>query len=176
MTPWFLYTRTCDASRPEQTLLSLCSVLRRDQAQMRPGSGGRDPAARRPGQQSFPYEEGLGDLLDGLPLLPHGDRQGGQADRAAAEELQQRAEDGTVQPIESAGVNLVHLEGGRGDLPVDRSFRLDLGVVADPAQQPVGDTGVPRERPAISAAPSTSISTSRRRAERWMTRSSSAGA
>lgn len=101
MAPWFLYGRTCDASRPEQALLSLSSLLRRDQSQMGPGRRGGDAAARSPGQQSFPYEKRLGDLLDGLPLLPDRDRQRGQAHRAAAEELQQGAEDGTVQPIES---------------------------------------------------------------------------
>lgn len=133
-------------------------------------------APRRPGQQPFPYQEGLGDLLDRFALLAHGYREGGQPDGAAAEEFQQGAEHRPVQPVETSGIDLVDPEGHGGDGAVDPPVRLDLGVVPDAPQQPVGDTGVPRERPAISAAPSVSIATSRRRAERWMTRSSSVGA
>src|SRR5690606_8177423 len=42
---------------------------------------------------------------------------------------------------QAPGVHLVHLEGRRGDLPVDPAVRLDLRVVADAAQQAVGDAG-----------------------------------
>jgi hypothetical protein len=77
---------------------------------MRPRGGGGDASARGAGQQPLPYEEGLGDLLDGLALLPHGDRERGQADRAAAEQLEQRFEDTAVEPVEAAPVDLVDLE------------------------------------------------------------------
>lgn len=127
------------------------------------------------GQQTFAYEEGLGDLFHGLALLPHRDRERGEADRPAAEQLEQGLQDTAVEPVETAAVDLVHLEGRPGDVPGDEAVGLDLRVVPDAAQQAVGDTGVPRERPAISAAPAGSISTSRRLAERWMTRSSSMG-
>lgn len=142
---------------------------------MRPGRGGGDPPTRGTGQQAFAYEEGFGDLLDRLALLSHGDRESGEADGAAAEELDQRFEDGAVEPVEATAVHLVDAEGHPGDVTGDVPVGLDLRVVTDPTQQSVGDTGVPRERPAISAAPWASISTSRRFAERWMTRSSSAG-
>lgn len=142
---------------------------------MRPRGRGGDASARGTGQQSLPYEEGFGDLLDGLALLPHGDGERGQADRSPAEQLEQRFEDTAVEPVEAAAVDLVDLEGGSGDVLGDEAVGLDLRVVPYAAQQPVGDAGVPRERPAISAAPAGSISTSRRFAERWMTRSSSVG-
>lgn len=176
MAPGFPCWPTRPVSRPEQALLSLCAVLRRNEAEVGPRRGGRDPAPRGPGEQPFPYEERLGDLLDRLALLPHGHREGGEPDGAPAEELEQGAEHRPVQPVESPGVDLVHPQGGGGDVPVDPPLGLDLGVVADTAQQAVGDAGVPRERPAISAAPAVSMATSSSPAERWMTRSSSVGA
>src|SRR5690242_17003603 len=108
---------------------------------MGPCGRGRHPAARCTGEQSLPYEEGLGDLLDGLALLPHRDRERGQTDRAAAEQLEQGLQDTAVEPVEAAGVDLVDLERGRGDLARDDPVRLDLRVVPDAAQQTVGDTG-----------------------------------
>src|SRR3954447_20492755 len=58
---------------------------RRSQAEMTPGRRGGDPATGRAGQQPRADEERLGDRLDGLGLLGHRDRQGGQPHRAAAE-------------------------------------------------------------------------------------------
>lgn len=142
---------------------------------MCPCGGSGDPSAGRAGEETLADEEGFGHLLDGLALLPHRDREGGQADRAAAEELEQGLQDSAVEAVEATGVDLVDLERCRGDVACDDSVGPDLGVVPDPAQQPVGDTGRAAERPAISAAPSEPISTSSRLAERWMTRSSSAG-
>ncbi len=57
--------------------------------------------------------KGFGDLLHGLPLLPHRDGERGQADRSAAEQLQQGFQDGAVEPVEAARVDLVHREGRR---------------------------------------------------------------
>ncbi len=142
---------------------------------MRPGRGRRHPSPRGTGEQTLPDQEGLGHLLHGLTLLPHRDGERGQADRAAAEQFQQRLQHRAVQPVQAPGVHLVHREGRGGDVLGDPAVRLDLRVVPDAAQQAVGDAGVPRERPAISAAPSASISTSSRLAERWTTRSSSPG-
>lgn len=142
---------------------------------MRPcGRSGHAPAWGA-GEQALPYEEGFGDLFHCLTLLPHGYGERGQADRSAAEQLEQGLQHAPVEAVQAPGVDLVDGEGGRGDLLGDQAIGLDLGVVADPAQQAVGDAGVPRERPAISAAPVASISTSSRPAERWITRSSSAG-
>ena len=106
---------------------------------MLPGGGGGDPAARRPGQEALPDQERLGDLLDGLALLTDRDRQRGEADRAAAEPPAQRVEHGPVEPVEAELVDLVELERGVRDLEGDDAVGADLGVVADPAQQPVGD-------------------------------------
>lgn len=99
-----------------------------------PGRGG-------PGQESLPYQEGLRHLLDRLALLPHGHRERRQTHRAAAEEPQQRLEHRAVEAVESAGVHLVHPQGGGSHLPGDQAVHLDLGIVTDAAQQPVGDTG-----------------------------------
>lgn len=107
---------------------------------MSPGGRGGDASAGCTGQQPLAYEEGFGHLLDGLPLLPHGHGERGEADGPAAEELEEGFEDTTVEAVEAAAVHFVHREGGPGDVLVDDAVGLDLGVVADPAQQTVGDT------------------------------------
>src|SRR5882757_5914901 len=91
----------------------------------------RHPATGSTGEQSLPYEERLGDLLHGLTLLPHRDRECGQADRTAAEELEQGFEHSTVQAVEAARIHLVHGESRRGDVLRDEAVGLDLRVVAD---------------------------------------------
>ncbi|GAA3155408.1 hypothetical protein GCM10017687_86770 [Streptomyces echinatus] len=108
---------------------------------MRPCRGRGHPAARGTGEQALPDQERLGDLLHGLPLLPHRDGEGGQADRSAAEQLQQRLQDRAVEAVEAAGVDLVDGEGGGRDLAGDHPVGLDLRIVADAAQQTVGDAG-----------------------------------
>lgn len=100
-----------------------------------------DPSARGAREQALADEEGFGDLLDGLALLPHRDGERGQADRPAAEQLEQGLQDSAVQPVEAARVDLVDLERGGRDVAGDDPVGLDLGVVADPAQQAVGDPG-----------------------------------
>ena len=57
------------------------------------------------------------------------------------------------------------LERGARAIGVDASAAMHLHVVAHAPEQAIRDTRVPRERPAISAAPSSSISISRIRAE-----------
>ena len=72
-------------------------------------------------------------------LLGDRDRQGREADRAAAELGRDGVEQGAVAAVEPAGVDLEHLQRGGGDVGVDRPGSLHLGEVADPLQQPVGD-------------------------------------
>jgi len=57
-------------------------------------------------------------------------------------------------------------EGDARDFQVDVPFALDHCEIAHAAQQGIGDGGVPRERRATSWAASSSIETSRMRAER----------
>ena len=88
---------------------------RRHQAEMPPARSGGDPAARRADDEAGPEQERFGDFFDRLGLLADRDRHRGKPDRAAAEPLDQRFEDGAVEPIEAERVDLVDRQRGRGD-------------------------------------------------------------
>src|SRR4051812_31917265 len=129
-------------SRLEQAALTAPgAALRRGEAQMLPGRGGPDAAPGRAGQQALAHQKRLGDLFHPLTLLPPPDRQGRQAPPAAPPQPEQGAEHRRAQPVQPPAVHVVDRQGARGDLPGDDAVRLDLGVVAHPAQQPVRDTG-----------------------------------
>ena len=74
-------------------------------------------------------------------LLADGHRQRGDTHRPAAEAATQGVEDGPVEPVEAQVVDVVEGQRPGRDLPGDDAVGLDLGVVADPPQQPVGDPG-----------------------------------
>jgi len=81
-----------------------------------PRGAGRDATSRRTGEEAVAHQEGLGDLLHGLALLPHGDRERGDADRAAAEAAAQGVEHRPVEPVETQRVHLVEVERTMGDV------------------------------------------------------------
>ena len=108
---------------------------------MVPGGGRRDAAARRAGEQAGADQERLGDLLDGLALLADRDGEGRDADRSPAEAAAQHVEHGPVEAVEAGLVDLEQLERGLRHRQGQHAVGADLGVVADPAQQPVGDAG-----------------------------------
>ncbi len=110
------------------------------------GRGG-DPPAGGPGQQTRTDQERLGDLLDRVGFLPHSDRQSRQAHRTAAEAAHQRLQHGPVEPVQAERVYIIDAQGGPGDLARDDSVRPHLGVVTNPAQQPVGDPRRPTRPP-----------------------------
>ena len=56
-----------------------------------------------------------------------------------AEAAAQDVEHGAVEPVQAELVDLVELQRRPGDLQGHHAVGADLGVVADPAQQPVGD-------------------------------------
>src|SRR5664280_3302242 len=72
---------------------------------------GGDTSPRRPHEEALTYQERFGDLLDGLGLLPHGDRQRAQAHRSTAELAADCLQHAPVQPVETELVNLVQLQG-----------------------------------------------------------------
>ena len=122
--------------------------------------GGRhgDAAAGRAGEQALLDEERLVHVLDRLGLLADADRQRRQPDRAAAELLAERAEDRPVDLVEPAVVDAEHLQARRGP--------SSASIVPSPRTSAKSRTrrssrlamrGVPRERRAISHAPSASI-------------------
>ncbi len=108
---------------------------------MLPGGRRRDAATRSAGQETEADEEGLGELFDGFALFADGHGERLDADRSPAEALAQSSKDGPVEAVESECVDFIQVERGVGRRLVDDALGSDLGEVADPSQQPVGDTG-----------------------------------
>ncbi len=105
-------------------------------------SGVCHPAPRRAGAPCRrAHQEGLANLLDRGRFFTHRHRQGRHADRTTAETAGKRREHGAVQAVETEFVDVVDLHRGLGDVAGDHAVCADLGVVPDPAQQPVGDAG-----------------------------------
>src|SRR4051812_565105 len=130
-----------EAALSEKTGWALRRCGRRGEAEVGPRRWGRHPAARGTEEQSLADEERFVHVLDGLGRLADRDGEGGEADRSPAEARAERAEHRPVDLVETA---LVHAEGGEpglGGVVVDGTVAPHLGVVAHPAQQPVGDAG-----------------------------------
>ena len=126
-----------------------------ERAEVLVGGRHRDPAARRADQQALLDEERLVDVLDRLGLLADGDRQRRQPDRTAAELLAQRAEDARGRPCPA--------RGRRRRTRASPSRAVAASTVPSPRTSAKSRTrrssrlamrGVPRERRAISHAPS----------------------
>ena len=99
----------------------------------------RDAPAWRAGEHPLLDQERLVHVLDRLGLLADADRQRRQADRAAAELAAQGVEDGAVDLVEAELVDPEQRQPGARDVGRDVAVAADLGEVADPAQQAVGD-------------------------------------
>ena len=108
------------------------------------GEVGGDPALRRPVDEPEAQQERLVDVLDRLGLLGQDRGQRGHADRPGRELLDDRGEQLAVGRVEALVVDLhrAHRRGRRR--LVDVAVAVDLGVVADPLEQPVDD---PRRAP-----------------------------
>ena len=100
---------------------------------------GGHPPARGPRDHAGPHQERLAHLLDGGGFFADGDRQRGHPDRSATEAAGQRGQHRPVEPVQAQFVDVVDRQGGLGDIPGDDAVGAHLGVVTDPAQQPVGD-------------------------------------
>ena len=114
------------------------------------------PAARRADQQPLAHEERLGDRLDGLGLLAHGDGEGGQPDRSPAEAAAQRVEHGAVEPVEARARRRRRAPARPGPRPVTTPSPRTWAQSRTRRSSRLAMRGVPRDRPAISAAPSAS--------------------
>src|SRR5947209_5501004 len=103
------------------------------------GGGRRDAAARGALDQAALEEVRLVDFFDRVRLLGDRDRERREADGAAAELLRDREQDVAVEPVERGRVDLEQLERAACDGAADAAVAVDLGVVADPSQEAVGD-------------------------------------
>ena len=105
------------------------------------GQGGDFASAGSAFQESFFDQVGLVDLLDRAGIFAEGCGDGGQSDGASVEFLDDGVENLVVDLVEAIAVDVEGFEGIAGDVDVDVARPLDLGEVADAAQQGVGDSG-----------------------------------
>jgi hypothetical protein len=137
------------------------------------GEAGGDAAAGGAVEEADLDEEGFVDLFEGVLLFGERGGQRVEADRAAVVFLDDGAEQAAVELVEAVGVDLEHFEGG---LAVGRSMWPAARTWAKSRtrrSRRLAMRGVPRERMAISAAPSWSMGTPRTSAERSTTKRSS---
>ena len=130
------------------------------------GEEGRFAATGGAFDEAFLDEVGFIDILDRTGVFAHGCCDRIEADRSATELIDDGKQQFVIDLIETEGINIESFEGVLGDLEVDGTVTLDLCEVTYATQESVGNTGVPRERRAISPAASSLISTFSRRAER----------
>ena len=107
---------------------------------MTPGGSSRNSAALGAHQEALPNQKRLGNLLNGFPLLSHRDSQRGQTHRATPESAAYRIEYGAIQPIQTQLVHLIEFQRVLGEPSSYPAVCPHLGVVADPAEQSVGDS------------------------------------
>src|SRR5579884_1831169 len=127
----------CTAS--EEQVLRGAAPPRRMQAEILEGALGSHTAARRTVDEAELDQVWLVDFFNGGRLLVDRRRDGVDAYGPAAVFLQQRGHDLLVDFVEAEAVDFEHVQRGDGHLPIDVPVGTDLGVIADPTQQPVGD-------------------------------------
>src|SRR2546422_8720493 len=89
---WYAWEQ-CSARASDEALEGL------PEPQMLVGGQRCQPAPRRPLDEAFPEEKRLVDVLDGVRLLPHGHRQGGQPHRPAPKPPRERRPTAPVRPV-----------------------------------------------------------------------------
>ena len=108
------------------------------------GLGRGHPAAGGAVEQAGREQERLVDVLDGVGLLGHRDRERVEADRAAGERDAECLEDRAVDLVEPEFVDFEEDEGVTSDAMCDSAVGSNLGVVANALEEPIGD---PRRAP-----------------------------
>src|ERR1700690_3590897 len=98
------------------------------------GETGGDAAAGGAVEEADLDKEGFVDLFGG-------GGEGVEADRATVVFFDDGAKQAAVELVEAVGVDFEQLEGGDGRGAVDLAGGANLGIVADAAQEAVGDAG-----------------------------------
>ena len=138
------------------------------------GEAGGDAAAGGAVEEADLDEEGFVDLFEGVLLLGEGGGEGVEADWAAVVLLYDGAQEAAVELVEAVGIDLEQRESGLGGGAVDVPWARTSAKSRTRRRRRLAMRGVPRERMAISAAPSWSMGTPMTSAERrTMMRSSS---
>ena len=103
------------------------------------GGGHGHAAARGTFDEALHDEKGFVNLFQSRSIFANGNRQGRKSDRAAVEFVNHRFEETGVHFVETVLIDLDHDECGFGNLGSDFSVGTDLSVIADPAEEVVGD-------------------------------------
>ena len=106
---------------------------------MGPRGWGCDSPALGAHEEALPDEKRLSDLLDGLALFANRDGKRGESHRATPEPAAHGIKYGAIQSVETKLIHLVQLKRILCDLACHSPIGSNLGVVAHPAEQPVGD-------------------------------------
>ena len=142
---------------------------------MRAAELGDDASARRALQESELEQVRLVDVLDRLRLLAERDRERREADRAAAELLDDARRSVAVEPLEPRLVDLEQRERLLGDRGRDAPSWRTSATSRTRRRMRFAIRGVPRERARSRSAASSSTSTPRMRAQRRTIAPSSSG-
>ena len=119
--------------------MDFCSLLGVRDAEVAVAGLGDDAAARRAVDEAELDEVRLVDVLDGVARLADGSGECVEADGAARELLDHRAQHAAVGVVEAGLVDFEHAQGLVGDGVRDDAGALDLSDVAHALQQAVGD-------------------------------------
>ena len=105
------------------------------------GGGHGDAASWGAFDEALHDEEGFVDFFEGRGVFANGDGEGGEPDGTTGEFIDQGFEDAFVHFVEAVVVDFDHFEGGLGGGSGDGAIGPDLDVVADPAEEVIGDAG-----------------------------------
>ena len=98
-------------------------------------------SARGTFDESFLDEVRLIDILNRAGIFAHSGSDGIEADRAAAELIDDGREEFVIYLIEAESIDIQRLESVLGDVEIDRAVAFDLSEVAHASQEGVGYTG-----------------------------------
>src|SRR5260221_1304112 len=124
---------------PEEGHIKVAFDCRSSQTEVRIRREGRHAAPCRAHQKPLLNQKRLDYVLDGAAFLAHRGRQAIDAHGSAFEFLDHREQQFPVQHVEALRIDLQHVERRQCDLTADDSAGLDLGKIAHPPQQAVGD-------------------------------------
>src|SRR5579864_5697869 len=132
--------KACFKAFSEQRILSATAHLPRN-LEIFERPIGADAAARRAVDETELHEVRFVDFLNGVSFFVDGSGDGVHAHRPAAVLFKQRQHDLLVNFIETETVHFEQVERTGGDPQIDVPLGADLSVIADAAQQAVGNAG-----------------------------------
>src|SRR5665647_2471794 len=96
---------------------------------MSPSQRGCRPATRSADDEALANQEGLGDGLDGVRLFADRDGQSAQANRATTEPATQSLQDGTIESVETAVIDVEQGEGRMRGIQVGHALAMHLSLI-----------------------------------------------